>query len=134
MENTHLELLKEKAKTASLNAYSPYSKFKVGAAVEDQEGNIFTGCNIENLAFPSGICAERTAIFKAVSEMGPSMKIKTVAVYTSTPDVTTPCGGCRQVINEFADENARIISFCDTDRMMSVAFRELLPSPTAIDL
>lgn len=128
-----IALLKEQAMKVALKAYSPYSKFKVGAALEDSDGNIFTGCNVENLAFPSGICAERTAVFKAISEVGPALKIKTIVVYTSTDQVTTPCGGCRQVINEFASSETRILSVCDGDDKLDVLFSDLLPKPTEIE-
>ena len=131
--NNSITKLKELAKKASLNAYAPYSKFKVGAAFETDSGDVFTGCNIENLAFPSGICAERTAIFKGISELGPSMKIKTLAVYTATKKVTTSCGACRQVMNEFALPDTRIICVCDTDTFLDIAFSDLLPKPTEID-
>lgn len=121
------------AKKGTKNSYSPYSNFKVGAAFEDQNGNIFYGCNVENLAFPSGICAEQTAIAKGVSETGPSLKIKTLVVYTPTQSVTTPCGGCRQVINEFGTSETVIISVCDSEDYMEVKLQELLPQSTRID-
>ena len=129
----NLELLKENAKMASQNSYAPYSQFPVGVSVEDISGNIFTGCNVENLAYPSGICAERTAIFKAVSEVGPTMKIKTLIVYTPTKRVTTPCGSCRQVINEFAHSKTRIFCFCDSDAILDMQFNDLLPESPVID-
>lgn len=132
-EPNKTQLLKEQAKKVSLNSYSPYSKFRVGAALEASDGNVFTGCNIENLAFPSGICAERTAIFKAVSEMGPNMKIDTLVIYTATNGITTPCGSCRQVISEFAHARTRIVSVCDQDVCLDVLFQDLLPHPTIID-
>ena len=126
-------MLKESAKQVAQNAYAPYSRFRVGAALLDQDDNIFTGCNVENLAFPSGICAERTAVFKAVSEVGPSFRIKTLVIYTPSLHVTTPCGGCRQVIQEFASPETRIISYCDSSDELDVLFSELFPSPTKID-
>lgn len=123
----------QEAKKASLKSYSPYSKFKVGVALEDINGNIFTGCNVENLAFPSGICAEQTAISKVISEVGPNMRIKTLLVYTPTTKVTTPCGSCRQVINEFALQNTEVICMCDSEESLHVRFSELLPKSTIID-
>ncbi len=128
-----LLLLKENAKKVADNAYAPYSKFKVGAALLDRNGKAFSGCNVENLAFPSGICAERAAVFKAVSEVGPSMQIDTLVIYTPTLQVTTPCGGCRQVIQEFAGPETRIISFCDGEEQLDVRFVDLFPLPTLID-
>ncbi len=80
-------------------AYAPYSKFKVGAAVEGGSGKIYTGCNVENASYGLTICAERAAVFAAVS--GGEKSIKRVAVVTSSPEVSVPCGACRQVIIEF---------------------------------
>ncbi len=131
--NKSINELVSAAKEASLNSYSPYSKFKVGAALEEENGKIFAGCNVENLAFPSGICAEQTAVCKAVSETGPSMRIKSLVVYTPTRQVTTPCGSCRQVINEFARPDTRIICVCDSSEILDIAFKDLLPESTFID-
>lgn len=83
------------------SAYAPYSNFKVGAAILMEDGSIYTGCNIENASFGATNCAERTAIFKAVSE-GKHV-IKELAVIGDTNGYTYPCGICRQVITEFAD-------------------------------
>ena len=131
--NAHLKSLAITAKNASEKAYAPYSKFKVGAVVEDYEGNIYTGCNVENVAFPSGICAERTAIFKAVSEAGPNFRIKTLLIYTPTTSTTAPCGGCRQVMQEFATPDTRLISVCESEAILDKAFADLLPIPTEIE-
>lgn len=89
-------------------AYSPYSKFKVGASILFENGKIYSGCNIENASFGATNCAERTAIFKAVSE---GMKIiQAVCVFGSFQEFTYPCGICRQVIIEFAkDDNIPVI-------------------------
>lgn len=91
--------LLEAAKAARENAYVPYSKFKVGAAVLTADGSIYTGCNIENAAYSVGCCAERTAIFKAVSEK--KSNIIALAVIADTDAPTAPCGMCRQAIAEF---------------------------------
>ncbi len=84
------------AKKAKLTAYAPYSKFHVGAAVLTVDGQIFTGCNIENSSFSLTICAERVAIFKAISH-GAS-KFKAIAVISDDHGFTPPCGACRQVL------------------------------------
>jgi len=87
------------AKKYRENAYVPYSKFKVGAAVLTTSGKIYGGCNIENASYPMTNCAERTAIFKAVSE---GEKIfKAIAVVADTEEPCSPCGACRQVMAEF---------------------------------
>jgi cytidine deaminase len=102
------EILISKAVSACENAYAPYSKFQVGAAILTEEGNFYEGCNVENASYGLTICAERNAIFQAVSVEGKKMKIKALAL--KTPDalsfkeeLTTPCGACRQVIVEFGD-------------------------------
>lgn len=95
------------AKAAMKQAYAPYSNFKVGAAVLAESGEIYTGCNIENASFGATNCAERTAIFKAVSTG--ERKIKAVAIVSSSGDITYPCGVCRQVMSEFMDGEGLII-------------------------
>ncbi len=94
------------AKTAAKNAYAPFSKFKVGAAVLTARGSIFSGCNIENSSFGLTICAERVAVFKAVS-LG-QREVRAVLVYADTAKLTPPCGACLQVVNEFS-ENPEIV-------------------------
>lgn len=84
---------------AKERAYVPYSKFKVGAALKTSSGKIFTGCNIENASFGLTNCAERTAIFKAISEG--HTDIESIAVVTDIEDYASPCGACRQVMAEF---------------------------------
>lgn len=101
------KLLLEKAYEGRNNAYAPYSKFKVGAAVLMENGKIYTGCNIENASYGATNCAERTAIFKAISEG--NRKIRAIAIVGTDDEYTYPCGICRQVIAEFADENTEII-------------------------
>jgi cytidine deaminase len=96
------EDLVQKAAQAKEKAYVPYSKFRVGAALLTEDGTVFTGCNIENASFGLSNCAERTAIFKAISEG--FQKIKAIAISTDTEKITSPCGACRQVIMEFGDE------------------------------
>jgi cytidine deaminase len=96
--------LRNKALEASKRAHSPYSKAKVGSAVETSDGAIYQGCNIENASFGGTVCAERVAIWKAVSEG--HMKMKRIYVYTQ--DGWPPCGMCLQVMTEFADGNLEI--------------------------
>ncbi len=89
-------------KEASLNAYVPYSGFPVGAALECEDGTVFTGCNIENAAYGDTICAERTAVAKAVSEGQRSFT--RIAIYAEGKGYCMPCGSCRQVLTEFSPE------------------------------
>ena len=93
------EKLIEMAEEAMKNAYAPYSSFSVGAAVLTDDGSVYTGCNIENSSYGATICAERTAIVKAVSEG--KRKFEKIAIVSSSGDLTYPCGMCRQVMAEF---------------------------------
>mgnify|MGYP001046878300 CR=1 FL=1 len=103
----NLEELMEKAIQASANAYVPYSKFPVGACVLTENDKIYSGCNFENSSFGLTICAERNAIGSAIADG--ERKIRAIAVYSPKMDKCTPCGACRQVISEFADENTDVI-------------------------
>lgn len=90
------------ARAASHHAYAPYSGFPVGAAVLTESGVIVSGCNVENASYPLGSCAERNAIVRAV--VGGMKRLHAVAIFTPTGEPVTPCGSCRQVIREFADD------------------------------
>lgn len=113
----------EKAFKAKQKAYVPYSKFHVGAAVLMEEGSIYTGCNIESASYSPTICAERTAIFKAVSEG--KRKVKAIAVVGDS-GYTYPCGVCRQVIREFGPETIIIIAKSQ-EEYKEYTLDELLP-------
>ena len=89
------------ARRAIKNAHAPYSKFKVGAALVTTKGRIFVGCNVENASYGMTNCAERTAIFTAVAQLGPKMEIRAIAVANNQNAPCSPCGACRQVIYEF---------------------------------
>ncbi|MCD4658208.1 MAG: cytidine deaminase [Planctomycetes bacterium] len=107
MDKIDILLLIDRAIEASENSHSPYSHFKVGAALKTKTGNIYTGCNIENASFGLTICAERVAIFKAMSEG--ERDFTAIAVYADTGDnLLSPCGACRQIISEFCP-NAEVI-------------------------
>lgn len=97
------KLLMDKAKDASRSSYSPFSRFAVGAAVLTPNGKIYQGCNVENSSFGLTICAERCAIFKAVSEG--EREILAVAIYSPNADSCYPCGACRQVMFEFQGDS-----------------------------
>ena len=112
------------AKRASAQAYAPYSKFKVGAAVFTKENRIFSGCNVENASYGLTCCAERAAVFQAV--LNGATGIFAVLVYTPTQKATSPCGACRQVLNEFGPD-ADVISVCDSDHEIHSTVGELLP-------
>lgn len=122
--------LAELALKARYNAYAPYSGYTVGAAVLAEDGNIYCGCNIENASYPAGICAERTAIFKAVSEG--NSKIIALALSASrageeASDYPSPCGICRQVMAEFDDGNMIVLLVKNKDDYKKYTLTELLP-------
>lgn len=106
-------------------AYVPYSKFKVGAAIEMEDGSVFRGCNIENASYGATNCAERTAIFKAVSE-GHTI-IKKIAIVGDMSTYTAPCGICRQVIAEFAAKDIEIVLIKNQDKYLVKTLEEILP-------
>ena len=118
------ELVKTAIKAREL-AYVPYSNFKVGAAIEMEDGSIYTGCNIENASYGATNCAERTAIFKAISEG--HRKIKKIAVVGDMSAYTSPCGICRQVIAEFADKDIEIILVKNEEEFQVKTLEEILP-------
>ncbi len=117
--------LVDQAIQALTNAYAPYSKFKVGAALLAASGRVYLGCNIENAAYSPTNCAERTAIFKAVSEG--ERKFKALAVAADTDEVITPCGVCRQVLAEFFDDEVVILLANLNGQVVQTKLSELLP-------
>ncbi len=90
----------DSAQKARAKAYAPYSKFKVGAALLGKSGRIYTGCNVENASYGLACCAERIAVFRALSEG--EREFRAIAIVSSSNEPTAPCGACRQVLNEFA--------------------------------
>jgi len=119
------ELL-EAAKTVSKFAYAPYSKFKVGAALLTKSGKIFTGCNVENASFGLTVCAERIAVFNAVTEG--ERNFVAIAIYTNTKDFTLPCGACLQVLNEFT-KDLTVITINRYGKSRTYRLAKLLPYP-----
>jgi cytidine deaminase len=117
--------LEQTAQRAAQNAYAPYSKFPVGAAVLAKDGTQYSGCNVENASFGLTNCAERTAVFKAVA--AGHREITCVAIHTPTPEPTAPCGACRQVLREFGP-NMKVISICDGDGRIETTLGQLLPN------
>ena len=111
------------AKQAVENSYSPYSKFKVGAAILCEDNKVFCGTNVENASYGLSMCAERVAVFTAVANG--CKKIKAVAIYSKKGDVT-PCGACRQVISEFS-KTADIVYNTKGDSFKTVKISSLLP-------
>ncbi len=108
---------------ARRRAYAPYSKYSVGAALRTTSGRIFTGCNVENAAYPTGICAERVAVFKAVSEGERAFEV--IAVATSNGG--SPCGSCRQVLAEFGLDTIILIANERGQLLQETTVAQLLP-------
>ena len=117
--------LMDMAKEAMKSAYAPYSHFSVGAAVETDDGEVYCGCNIENSSYGATICAERTAISKAVSEG--YRRITRIAICDSNNSFAWPCGICRQVMSEFAVEDFYVI-LEDNGKISNFLLKELLPN------
>jgi len=123
---TEKDLLIEAAKQARENAHAPYSNFRVGAALRSTSGRIFGGCNVENATYGLTICAERVAIFKAVSEG--ERGFSAISVVADTEVLTPPCGACRQLIWEFCGDIP--VSMANLKGKMEVVqMRELFPRP-----
>ena len=112
------------ALAARAHAFAPYSKFLVGAAVEDDAGGIHTGCNVENATYGLTVCAERVAIFKAISEG--VRKFRRVAVAADTENLTPPCGACRQILWEFCGD-IEILLCNPRGKSESLRLKDLLP-------
>jgi cytidine deaminase len=113
------------ARAVLKNAYAPYSKFKVGAALLTAKGDLFTGCNVENASYGLSNCAERTAIFSAVAARGPRVEIQAIAVVNSQNVPCSPCGACRQVIWEFGQR--AVVFFLSAEGWREMPIAELLP-------
>ncbi|AJY45827.1 cytidine deaminase [Martelella endophytica] len=113
------------ARAASEKAYAPYSKFPVGAAILADDGTVYAGANVENLAYPEGICAEGVAIGHMI--MGGAKAIKAVAVYAPRLALCSPCGGCRQKLAEFSDKATEVYLCDDGGVRETVTVAALLP-------
>ncbi len=121
---TNIELYNIAMK-ATENSYSPYSNFKVGAALLCKNGNLYTGCNVENISYGGTICAERTAVFKAVSS-GDREFVK-IAIAESNDGNCTPCGFCRQVLSEFSKDGELLVICKYNGELREIPLKELLP-------
>jgi cytidine deaminase len=129
IEAESLSRLKTEAISAAGNSYSPYSKFKVGAAVIDRAGTVYSGCNVENASFGLTQCAERNAINTAIAAGSDAGSLLSLVIYTSGQYVSPPCGACRQVMQELMAEDSEVISCCDSDEIKVWTQDEYLPDP-----
>jgi len=121
-----MEKLVKEAVAAAEKAYAPYSNFRVGASLLFDDGTITTGCNVENISYSLTICAERTALTRAIAEHGSSRKIVAIAVTNLNDAASPPCGACLQMLSEFVTPDT-VVSFPTGSGMTEKPFRELLP-------
>jgi homotetrameric cytidine deaminase len=121
-----LEELLEEARQAALHSYSPYSGFRVGAALRLTNGAVVTGTNVENVSYGLTLCAERAALVQAISRFGPAIRVEAVAVANLNDAPSPPCGACRQVLAEFTLPDAPVIFPADGS-VCVMPFCELLP-------
>ena len=121
-----MDPLLDAARRAREHAHAPYSNFKVGAAIESDDGRIFTGCNVENATYGLTLCAERVAVFKAISEG--ARRFRRIAVVADTPRLTPPCGACRQILWEFCgDAEVALMNLGGAVELFRM--RDLFPRP-----
>ena len=117
--------LLQAAQAARLNAYAPYSKFRVGAALLDETGRVHAGCNVENAAYPQGLCAEAAAL--AAMVLGGGRRASALLVLGEGPEPVTPCGGCRQRLREFAAPDTPVLVADARGVQRRFTLQELLP-------
>ncbi|HTW47863.1 MAG TPA: cytidine deaminase [Acidobacteriaceae bacterium] len=127
IDSTVLERLRGTAQEAAARAYAPYSNFHVGAALLFDDGSVVAGCNVENVSYGLTSCAERNALFRAVSERGPGPKIVAIAVTNAAGAACPPCGACRQVMAEFVTADA-VVTFPGERGWETMPFAQIFPS------
>ena len=120
-ENSYFKLLED----AMSRAYAPYSKFRVGAVVRGESGQLYVGANVENAAYPQGWCAEASAL--AAMVMGGETSLTQIAVMAAGDQICTPCGGCRQKLKEFALPGAQVLCYSPSELRATIPLDELLP-------
>jgi cytidine deaminase len=128
LSSAQIEDLRQRAISAANNAYAPYSHFRVGAALLLEDGNIVTGCNVENASYRLTTCAEQTAIASAVALYGPTIRIRAVVVVNLNDTASQPCGACRQTIHEFSTLATEVFFPVADGSLTRSTVAELLPS------
>ena len=121
-----LEILLQAARNVREQAHAPFSGFKVGAALQDETGQIFTGCNVENATYGLSLCAERVAVFKAISEG--ARRFTRIAIVADSDQLTPPCGACRQILWEFCGNTDLILSNLRNERQ-TLQLTSVFPFP-----
>jgi cytidine deaminase len=122
-----IDELVDAALTAAEHAYAPYSRFRVGSALLLTNGEVVTGVNVENVSYGLTNCAERSALFRAVTQFGPGIRVAAMAVVNLNGMPSPPCGACRQVLAEFMDGDAPVSFPAADSQRVTVPFREVLP-------
>lgn len=122
----------KKAKAVMKNAYAPYSKFRVGSAIKTDNGNYYSGCNVENAAYGLTCCAEHNAIGQMIAKG--ERRIKEIYIVSDSDIICTPCGGCRQIIREFSDATTKIYMSSCNDDFKTMTIDELLPQSFGPDM
>ncbi len=120
--------LRTHAMQAAQHSYSPYSRFRVGAALLLTNGSIVTGCNVENASYRLTCCAEQSAIARAVTEYGPQLRLRAVAVANLNSSASMPCGACRQTLAEFGDDDTLILYPAEDSTPAETTLGQLLPA------
>lgn len=120
-----MQPLLDAALAARANAHAPYSRFLVGAAVEDEQGRIFAGCNVESASYGLTVCAERNAVFQGIA--AGARRFRRVLVVADTSTLTPPCGACRQVLHEFLGADGEVILCNLQGSREALRMRDLLP-------
>ena len=128
LDSAAVAALRERATVAAQNSYSPYSRFRVGAAVLLDNGQIIVGTNVENASYRLTSCAEQAAVATAVTHFGPGIRIRAVAVVNLNGAACMPCGACRQTIWEFADADVPVYYPAANGEMVETTVGELLPA------
>lgn len=128
LTTAQIEDLHQRAIAAAKNAYAPYSHFRVGAAVLLEDGNIVTGCNVENASYRLTTCAEQTAIASAVALHGPAIRLRAVVVANLNSTASQPCGACRQTIHEFSTPSTQVFFPAEDGSLTPSTIAELLPA------
>jgi cytidine deaminase len=121
-----MDTLVQAAREVRERAHASYSGFKVGAAIEDENGRVFTGCNVESATYGLSVCAERAAVLKAISEG--AAKLKRIAVIADTDTLTPPCGACRQILWEFCGDAELTMSNL-SGKQETVSIKQIFPRP-----
>mgnify|MGYP000208115675 FL=1 len=123
------ERLKQGAVRAASHSHSPYSRFRVGAAVLAESGAVYTGCNVENASFGLTQCAERAALTAAISAGESPGSLALLVLYVPGDTAHPPCGACRQVMRELMSADSRVVSCCDTEEVRKWSADDYLPDP-----